>query len=374
MIFKAMLIDAYRELNSKKLFWVILALSMVFVIVYASIGFDDTGVSMLFGVWHIDNEMLTRDSRLSVILYRGIFSTFVIPIWLSWIATILALISTTTIFPDFVSGGAIDVMLSKPISRVRLFAYKYFSSLLFVVLQIGVFCIGVFLCMGLRLNDWEWRLFIAIPIVTVFYSYLFSVNVLIGVWTRSAITALLLTLLLWFGLYAINQTEAIINMVHTSAVVEVERSTTRIAALEDSTSDSSDDDMAGPSVTLEMELSTARDARDEAQKTIDTLKPYRFTVRAFQSVFPKTGETIGVVDRLLSRDDDINLMDILSGNVEQSRNGDFQVASTGDDRQVQQRMMDEYNNRSLWYVIGTSLIFEFVVLGLACWIFVRRDY
>ena len=47
-IFSAMLLDSYRELNSKRLFWVILTLSILFVVVYGSIGFNEQGMSMFF--------------------------------------------------------------------------------------------------------------------------------------------------------------------------------------------------------------------------------------------------------------------------------------------------------------------------------------
>ena len=73
---------------------------------------------------------------------------------------------------------------------------KFATSLLFVLLQVTLFCVGVFLCMGIRLGDWEWKIFAAIPVVTLFFSYLFSVNVLFGVWTRSALAALLITMML----------------------------------------------------------------------------------------------------------------------------------------------------------------------------------
>ena len=48
--FTALLVDAYRYLNSKKLFWITLGLSGVVVIFYASFGFDEKGMSMLFGM------------------------------------------------------------------------------------------------------------------------------------------------------------------------------------------------------------------------------------------------------------------------------------------------------------------------------------
>ncbi len=233
-LFRAMLLDSYRELNSKKLFWVILVISAMVVLTYASIGFDETGMSMFFGLWHTENELLTKGSFMSSLLYRSIFSTFMVGIWLAWIATILALVSTTTIFPDFVTGGAIDLVLSKPIRRVTVFFMKFATSLLFVLLQVTLFCVGVFLCMGIRLGDWEWKIFAAIPVVTLFFSYLFSVNVLFGVWTRSALAALLITMVLWTSLWSVNQAETILNVVRTQMIMAVERADESITKLEES--------------------------------------------------------------------------------------------------------------------------------------------
>ena len=60
------------------------------------------------------------------------------------------MISTASLFPDFLAGGAVDLYLSKPISRLRLFLFKYSCGLLFVALQIGCFCLASFLVIGLR--------------------------------------------------------------------------------------------------------------------------------------------------------------------------------------------------------------------------------
>ena len=38
------------------------------------------------------------------------------------------------------------------------------------------------------------------------------------------------------------------------------------------------------------------------------------------------------------------------------------------------KAQEEIRDRPLWWVLGTSLAFEFVVLGVASWIFVRRDF
>ena len=44
------------------------------------------------------------------------------------------------------------------------------------------------------------------------------------------------------------------------------------------------------------------------------------------------------------------------------------------DRETMRRIQDDYESRSLWYVLGTSLLFEGCVLGLAALYFCRKDF
>lgn len=375
--FLAMLLDSYRELNSKKLFWVILAISGLIVVYFASIGFDDKGMSMFFGLMNIENPLLTRDSMMSQILYRSIFSTFIVGIWLAWIATILALISTTTIFPDFMAGGAIDIVLAKPIGRVRLFAMKYVASLLFVLLQVGLFCTGIFFCMGLRLGDWEWKIFAAVPLIVVFYSYLFSINVLIGVWTRSALTALLVTCLFWVSLFGINATEVLLNQFRTDLIVQAEEMDESIERLETTMTTvrtRNPEADAAATVRLEGQLDDLKSQRDEKTDLVAKLDKWHGPSRVVQAIMPKTSDTIALLDRWLRKDTDVNLMDIMSGNVQIDLSGEPIRSDDSRAREVQRRLEEDYESRSELYITGTSLLFEAVVLSLACFLFVRRDY
>ena len=139
MQFKALLIDAYRQLSAAKLFWVTVGISILVVIGYGSIGFNEQGISVFFGIWEIESEYIYEGSPWARGLYIGIFSSFLVKIWLAWIAIVLALISTCSIFPEFVHSGSIELTISKPIGRLKLFFYKYLVSLLFVVLQVAIF-------------------------------------------------------------------------------------------------------------------------------------------------------------------------------------------------------------------------------------------
>lgn len=373
--FFAMLIDAYRELNSRKLFWVVLAISSLVMLMYASIGFDDTGMSMFFGLYHVDSEFVRADTPISRLLYRSIFSSFIVNIWLAWAAVILALISTTTIFPDFIAGGSIDLVLSKPVSRIYLFIVKYLTSLLFVLLQVAIFCVGVFLCMGLRLGEWNWFIFAAIPLITLFYSYLYSFNVLIGVWTRSALAALLLTVLLWVSIFAVNITEGIMLQLQISQRLTMEESQKNVDQLKAELEIIE----ASPATNsrhadIQFQIKDEQRSITEISDTLATLDPWMDRVQAMKYTLPKTGETVGLLERWLHKDTDVSLTDVLSGNVAMNEEGEFIPKQTGHDKRMEERTMEYYDSRSLWYIVGTSLVIEFIFLGLACFIFVRRDY
>lgn len=376
-LFGAMLIDSYRELNSKKLFWVILVMSATVVLMYGSIGFDETGMSMFFGLTHVENALLTDGSFLASLMYRSIFSTFMVGVWLAWIATILALVSTTTVFPDFVSGGAIDLVLSKPIRRVTLFFMKYMASLLFVLLQVTLFCVGVFLCMGIRLGDWEWKIFAAIPVVMLFFSYLFSVNVLFGVWTRSALAALLITMMLWTSLWSVNQAETILNLVRMEMIVGIEGEDKTIATLEESYAalETGEAEQNAPAMRrIKRDLESRREERDSSLELIGKIDNWYKPIRTVRTIMPKTAETIALLDRWLRRDTDVNLFDLLQGKVASNESGGFSVTNTSDKREAQRRLQHQYDAKSEVFLIGSSLAFEVLVLSFACWIFVRRDY
>ncbi|HZK81037.1 MAG TPA: hypothetical protein VFC46_08225, partial [Humisphaera sp.] len=197
----ALIVDAYRELNYKKLFWITLIVSTIVVLSFLGVKIDDDFMTVFGMKVKLGLNMLLMERAE---FYRYLYIVLGVNIWLTWAATILALISTGGIFPDLLTGGSIDLYLSKPISRLRLFLTKYFTGLLFVALQVGAFAVGSLLVLAIRGHVWIWGVLLAVPIVLVFYSYLYCVCVLIGVLTRSTLAAILLTCLLWFTVLGVH--------------------------------------------------------------------------------------------------------------------------------------------------------------------------
>ena len=74
----ALLVDSYRLLLNRKLFWITLVVSAIVVLIYASIGFDETGWFMFFGLTHFDSDIFKAGTDAAKSMYLGIFSTLIV--------------------------------------------------------------------------------------------------------------------------------------------------------------------------------------------------------------------------------------------------------------------------------------------------------
>ena len=136
-------LDSFRMLRSQKLFWIVLFLSGMVALAYASVGVNEGGISMFFGLVSWENELVrAADQQVAKEFYLLIFTSVIAPYWLNLIAIILGLISCASIFPEFVKKGSVDLFVSKPPSRLTLFLGKYIGSLFFVFLQVFLFSGG----------------------------------------------------------------------------------------------------------------------------------------------------------------------------------------------------------------------------------------
>jgi ABC-type transport system involved in multi-copper enzyme maturation permease subunit len=368
----AILRESWLSLRAEKLFKVVMGLNILVIVGFASMGFDKTGVTILFGLSHIDSEYVYAGSALSRTLYMGIYSAFIVNLWLAWAASILALVSTSSIFPSFLSEGAVELVLSRPTRRSTIFLVKYFGGLLFVMMQVGVFTLGAFFAAGWRVGEWDPAIFLAIPLITLFYSYLFCINVLAGILTRSTLVALLATLLFWFSTFGIRTADDILTTFTMQFESTIERTEKKIVELksEATTAKADGDEVAledaehwltGP----EEELAAATVARDQ-------LAPWKTVIAAVRTITPETARTIGLLHRALERDSEVTLQQLLSG--EAFRDDDEPEGDLSDEQVAKQRLVEREESISPWLIIGKSLIFEVIILGIAMAIFRRRDY
>lgn len=344
----AIFYGAYRNLNSRKLFWISLVISALVVAAFAMVGITDRGLKII--TWEIESHVLNTRVMEPDVFYKMIFVQVGVGVWLAWIATILALVSTAGIFPDLITSGSVDLYVSKPMSRARLFLTEYLAGLLFVTLQVAVFSLASFLVIGSRGGAWEPGVFVSIPLVVSLFSYLFAVCVLLGVITRSTVASLLMTLLFWFGVAMIGAGEQGVLVQIKYEEHKVDLSQMFVVSGDGVTAHQTGDD---PKPKIE---EAKNDSRGEASRG---LKQAHRILYGIKTVLPKTGDTVELLRRSL-----ISLAEL----PDQSRIPDQRF------RDAQRDFQEEIENRSVAWVVGTSLAFECVVLALAAAVFCRRDF
>ena len=250
----ALLLDAYRELNARKMFWISLIISALVMVAFALLGLTDTGLTLL------GMKLPVPAPRF---FYKTMFSNLVVGLWISMGAMILALVSTASIFPDLLASGSIDLYLAKPISRLRLFLTKFAGGLLFVLLQTTVFAVASYLVFGFRAGEWRPVLFLMIPLATLLFSYLFVVCVLFGVLTRSTVAAILLTCVFWFLCFVTNTAEQTLFQFRTVEAAQA-RAYERQAARNGSQTRRHKEEPVGAQCVRHPRATAARSARQSA--------------------------------------------------------------------------------------------------------------
>lgn len=201
MQFAALVVDCFREARDRKLFWVMTGISVLIAGGMACISFDEHGLSVLFGMWEIKDPILSTQNPHLPALIGAILTKYIGDAYIGWIGIILALIATAGVFPTLLQAGTIDVVLSKPMSRPMIFLGKYLGSMVFVTVQAAIFVVLTFLVVGLRWGYWSWAYLWCIPLIVALFSYVFAFSALFGVITRNAMASLLLAILAWIAIF-----------------------------------------------------------------------------------------------------------------------------------------------------------------------------
>ena len=336
-----LLLDSVRLLRSQKLFWVVLSLSGLVALLYASLGFDKNGVTLFFGLLSFDHEMLRADSNGARNLYLLIFTNIIVPWWLGVIAIVLALISCASIFPEFVRKGSVDLVLSKPRRRITLFMGKYIGSLCFVLLQVFPFTLIVFLSFGLRFGEWSLGLFWAVPLVLLVFSYVYAMHVLVSVWSGSMVFGLLAAGFVW-GLAVLAEWTEFMAFRYAYTV---------------------------PRMGIELDLTDAEGCRigDSKDNAGPGMVFFHKVANAIRAPLPKTRSGGNQMRELIRVGEEGLTGKTVLGTL-------FQVPEEVIPDHLKQAQRLEDLRHPVWKDVGSSLFYELAVVGLAGWIFCRRDY
>ncbi len=310
----ALIVDSFRDVIDRKIFWIMVILSVSIAGAMACMTFDQDGINILFGTWHIGSEKWSTDNAQARANVGALLVKVIADLYIGWVGMVLALISTSGMFPAFMAPGAVDTVVSKPMSRHMLFLGKYAGAMVFVFLQALLFVGLTFLVIGLRWHYWLWGYLWLIPLMVVLFSYLFSFCALFGVLTRSALASLLLTMLAWIVMWMPQS-------------------------------------MYGLAVTFE--------------EQIDPHQRWQHVLRTINWAVPKTQDIPLIAGDLVNAS---LLADIIGPDPDQLSQDD--ARDMLDARAVEKRV----SNINAFSSIGSSLASEAVIVALAMFLFKRRDF
>jgi hypothetical protein len=233
---------------------------------------------------------------------------------------------------------------------------------------------------------WEPSLFVAVPLVIAFFSFLFCVCALVGLLTRSTIAALIITAIFWFMLFAVNTSEQALLMFRTyneqrvqayDAQIEQERQ--RMQAVSGEASNGIMNALKDGLLTREgreSRIARLEERREEVDRLRRGVTKWHNGVFIAKTILPKTTETVQLTERTLVDMAELDMMMDDNGpdqNMPESREDrDLGVRIDNDD--VTRELIRKQRSRSVAWIVGTSLLFEAFILAIACWVFCRRDY
>jgi len=207
MQYWALIVDCFRQSRDRKIFWVMLIMSIIVAGAMACVGFEPGKVTILFGMWEIDTQWLTAGGGLREDLIAGIIVDILMDTILGQVGIILVIIATAGFLPTWMDRGSIDVVISKPMSRWGHFLGRYLGSMAFILFHAAVFVGLTFLAAGLRWGCWIPGYLWSIPLVVLLFSYLYCVSALVAVVFRSTVAAVMLTLFAWCAFSGIQVTD-----------------------------------------------------------------------------------------------------------------------------------------------------------------------
>ncbi len=118
---------------------------------------------------------------------------------------LMAVVVTAAFVPNMIRKGTLELLLVRPLPRWLLLVMKYVGGLLFVAVLLGLLVAAAWLISGILANIWSPGILLALPSLMLFFALLLAVSMCVGVITRSAVAAMLVTVTYWAVLFIAGQ-------------------------------------------------------------------------------------------------------------------------------------------------------------------------
>lgn len=169
---------------------------------------EDRAQELKYAIWGWDLTFTMSESMFAQTVTGIVTQVFD---WIIWIGLFIAILVTANIIPETFLPGSLNLLLSKPISRWGLLIAKFVGGCAYVSLCGIYLFVGLWIWLGLAMGIWDPRILWAIPLYIVVFAIYYSVSTLVGVWSRSQILAIVMTMLFWAFCFGVGVTHNVIR-------------------------------------------------------------------------------------------------------------------------------------------------------------------
>ncbi len=120
------------------------------------------------------------------------------------VGIVASILVTSNIMPQIFDPGSINLLLSKPISRSLLFAAKFLGGCSFILLNVSLLIVGLWMIAGVRFGIWNQGMLWCIPVFLFMFLVYYAVSSLVGLVWKSAIISVVVTVLFWAACFGID--------------------------------------------------------------------------------------------------------------------------------------------------------------------------
>jgi ABC-type transport system involved in multi-copper enzyme maturation permease subunit len=110
----------------------------------------------------------------------------------------LSIFASSNFIPNMLEKGNIEILLSKPLRRSEIILGKFLGVSEMVFVNIAYVVLGFWLLFGIKFGYWDSNLLFTILTITFAFCLLYSFIILMGILTRSSLTAMMLSYLIFF--------------------------------------------------------------------------------------------------------------------------------------------------------------------------------
>ncbi len=187
----ALVRDTFRESFARKIFWGFLGCSTLFILFFLlALNIDVVegarAAITLFGKEVNAGRLVDIDLMVKRIL--GAVAAFLFTAGL-----FLSIFAAAGLIPTVFEPGRIELLLSKPVSRVHLLLGRYAGTLAVIACNMFYLVLGVWIVLGIKTGIWYTSFLLAAVLAAFAFAVMLTVVLLVSVVSNSAVLATMVT-------------------------------------------------------------------------------------------------------------------------------------------------------------------------------------